>query len=75
MAFYPYALFLHIVGVLGMFIAIGLEEIALFRLRAAKTTALVREWTRVMSVVEKMFPISGVLILGASLYMVFTVWG
>ena len=75
MTFYPYALLLHIVGVLGMFIAIGLEQAVLFRLRAAKTTALVREWSRVMSTVDKMFPISGVVILGAGLYMVFTTWG
>ena len=75
MAFYPYALFLHIVGVLAMFIAIGLEEAALFRLRSAKTTAPVREWSHVMEVVEKVFPLSGVLILVAGLYMVFTVWG
>jgi hypothetical protein len=75
MTFYPYALLLHIVGVLGMFIAIGLEQAVLFRLRAAKTTALVREWSRVMSVAEKMFPISGVLILAAGLYMAFTAWG
>jgi ABC-type antimicrobial peptide transport system permease subunit len=75
MIFYPYALLLHIVGVLGMFIAVGLEQAVLFRLRAAKTTTLVREWLRVMSVVEKMFPVASVLILGAGLYMVFTTWG
>ena len=75
MTFYPYALLLHIMGVLGMFIAIGLEQAVLFRLRAAKTATLVREWSRVMSIVEKMFPISGVLILGAGLYMAFTTWG
>ncbi len=75
MAFYPYALLLHIVGVLGMFIAIGLEQAVLFRLRAAKTTELVREWTRIMGIADKLFPISGVLILGAGLYMAFTAWG
>jgi hypothetical protein len=75
MTFYSFTLFVHIVGVLGMFIAIGLEEAALFRLRAAKTTALVREWMRIMGVLEKMFPITGVLILGAGLYLTFTAWG
>jgi hypothetical protein len=49
MTFYSFTLFVHIVGVLGMFIAIGLEEAALFRLRAAKTTASEIAWFRCQS--------------------------
>jgi len=75
MTFYTFVLFLHILGVLGMFIAIGLEEAALLRLRSATITMQVSEWMRIMSVVEKIFPLSGVLILGAGLTMAFTTWG
>ena len=75
MTFYTFVLFMHILGVLGMFIAIGLEEAALLRIRSAKTTMQVSEWMRVMSGVEKLFPLSGVLILVSGLTMVFMTWG
>jgi hypothetical protein len=75
MTLYPYALVLHIVGVLGLFIAMSLELTAVFRLRAAQTTIQVHEWMAVNRVLEKVLPISAVLILASGLYMIFTVWG
>ncbi len=75
MALYPYALFLHILGVLGLFIAIGLEWTAIFRMRTAQTTATVREWMRVMGALDMMIPMTALLILAAGLYMTITVWG
>src|SRR5579884_531018 len=75
MTFYPYALLLHIVGVLGMFMAIALEQAVLSRVRSAQSIAVIREWMRIMNFVDKLFPISGVIILVAGLYMVFTTWG
>lgn len=75
MFLYPYALFLHILGVLALFIAIGLEWTIVSRLRAAQSTAQVREWGRVSNANDKVFPIGAILILAAGLYMTFTVWG
>lgn len=75
MTLYPYALFFHIVGVLGVFIANGLAVTVVFRLRAAKTTTQVREWMSVKSALEKILPVSALLILASGLYMTFTAWG
>lgn len=75
MTLYPYALFLHVVGVLGLFIAIGLEVAVSFRLRAAQTTAQLREWIAINRVIEKILPASAVLILISGLFMLFTAWG
>jgi hypothetical protein len=75
MILYPYALFFHIVGVLGVFIANSLAVTVVFRLRAAKTTTQVREWLSVNSALEKILPVSAVLILASGLYMTFTAWG
>jgi hypothetical protein len=75
MSWYSVALLVHILGVLGVFIATGLEQVVLLRLRAARTTQLVREWVHVMAGVDKLFPPSVLLILLAGLYMTFTVWG
>ena len=75
MALYPYALFFHIVGVLGLFISMSLEVTIGFRMRAAQTTAQVREWMAINRAIEKILPISALLILASGLFMLFTVWG
>ncbi|HEX6552090.1 MAG TPA: hypothetical protein VF026_04955 [Ktedonobacteraceae bacterium] len=75
MVWYSVALLVHILGVLGVFIATGIEQVVLLRLRAARTTQLVREWVRVMDGVDKLFPPSVLLLVLAGLYMTFTVWG
>src|SRR5262245_50503995 len=75
MGWYSVALLVHILGVLGVFIATGIEQVVLLRLRAARATQFVREWTRVMAGMDKLFPPSVLLLLGAGLFMTFTVWG
>jgi hypothetical protein len=75
MALYPYALFFHIIGVIGLFIAISLEVATGFRLRAAKTTAQVQEWMVINRVIEMVLPGSALLILVSGLFMLFTTWG
>lgn len=75
MSLYPYVLLLHIVAVLGLFMATGLELTALFRLRSAKSVAQVYEWTNVNRLLEIVFPLAALLILAAGLAMTFMVWG
>jgi hypothetical protein len=75
MALYPYALLVHIVGIVGLCVAVSLEAATAFRLRAAKTTAQVREWMFISTILEKLLPISAALVLLSGLYMTFAVWG
>ncbi|GHO99576.1 hypothetical protein KSF_096240 [Reticulibacter mediterranei] len=75
MALYPYALLVHIVGIVGLCVAVSLEAATAFRLRAAKTTVQVREWMFISTILEKLLPISAVLVLLSGLYMILAVWG
>ena len=75
MAFYPYTLLLHIVGVIGLFIAISLELVIVSRLRAAKTTIQIHEWLALSRVTDLVLPISAVFILISGLVLTFTTWG
>jgi hypothetical protein len=76
MPYYQIALFLHILGVLGFFIAIGVLYGAVFGVRRAQTVQSIMLWTSAAAGVGRiLFPISGLVILITGLYMVVTVWG
>jgi hypothetical protein len=71
---YQLALFAHIIGVLLLFIALGLEVAALQGLRYALTTEQARTWLGLAHNVELLFPASGLLILVAGVYMTLLAW-
>jgi hypothetical protein len=75
MTFYSLALFAHIVGVLGLFIAIGLMWINILRLQQAQTISQVRERISLASIQEGLLPAASVLILLAGIYMTVNTWG
>lgn len=75
MVLYPATLLLHIVGVIGLFVALSLELVVLFRLRAAKTTTQVQEWLTLSRVIDLVLPVSAVLVLISGLVLTFSVWG
>ncbi len=74
MTAYSIALFLHIVGALALFAALGLEGVALLRLRRAATAEQVREWASVYGLLRRLGPASLGLLLLAGLYMTATTW-
>src|SRR5438067_1791317 len=75
MTFYSLALFAHIVGVLGLFIAIGLVWISMLWLQQARTMGQVRERIALASIQERLLPAASMLILLAGIYMTVTTWG
>ncbi|MBI1878940.1 MAG: hypothetical protein HYR94_12105 [Chloroflexi bacterium] len=75
MTFYSFALFLHIVGALGLFIALGLEWTSLWYLRRATTAEQVNQWLLVFALLRRIYPISWAAILLPGFYMTATVWG
>lgn len=75
MTIYTVALFAHLLGVLSLFIGMGLQWAMALRLRQAQTVTQVREWSSLARGVGALSPVSGVLILGAGLYMTVTTWG
>jgi hypothetical protein len=71
---YSIALFLHIVGALGLFVAIGLEWASLSNLRRVETGSLAREWFKLFASLRRLYPFSWTLILIPGFYMAATVW-
>jgi hypothetical protein len=72
---YSIALFLHIVGALGFFVALGLEWISLLYLERATTSEQAQEWLGVLGLLRRLGPASMGMILLAGFYMMATVWG
>ena len=75
MTLYPYLLLLHILGVIGLFIALSLEFVVVSRVRAAKTTIQVHEWLTLSRVTDLVLPVSAVFILISGLVLTVTAWG
>lgn len=76
MPFYQIALFLHILGALGFFIAIGVFYAAVLGVRRARTVESIKLWTRAAAGVSRiLFPLSFLVIVIAGVSMVVTVWG
>jgi uncharacterized membrane protein len=75
MTLYPATLLLHIVGVIGLFIALSLEVAVVSRLRVAKTTTQVHEWLTLSRVIDLVLPVSAVLILISGLVLTFSAGG
>jgi len=72
---YTLALFTHIVGVLGIFIIVGLELASLFGLRRARLMEEVRGWASLHHVIAWAFPLAALLTLGAGLFLALDTWG
>jgi hypothetical protein len=74
MSSYSIALFLHIVGALGIFVSLGLEWTGLWQIRGAFSVDQVRGWMGILKSVRK---IGFVSMLGAVItgfYMMVTYW-
>jgi hypothetical protein len=72
---YSLAVFLHIVGALGLFASIGLEQVSLVNLRDAHSNAQAREWLALLGGLRRVDAPSGIVILATGFYMVATRWG
>jgi hypothetical protein len=73
---YQTALFLHILGALGFFIALGVFYASVLGVRRAQTSGSIKLWTGAAAGVSRiLFPISFLVIVIAGIYMVVTVWG
>lgn len=69
MSVYTFAIFLHIVGALGVFAALGLEWTSLANLRRASTAAQAREWARLLRIARTLEGPAGLTILATGIYM------
>jgi hypothetical protein len=72
---YSISLFLHIVGALGLFAALGLEWAGLSNLRRATEAGQVREWVRLLAAPRFVGGPAALTILVTGIYMGATRWG
>src|SRR5690554_4773688 len=72
---YSIALFLHIVGALGMFAAIGIEWLALISLRQADNVNTFNQWSKTMQKLGSLHAPAWITILITGIYMMATAWG
>src|SRR5262245_33615276 len=73
---YQTALFLHILGALGFFIALGVFYACVLGVRRAQTAGSIKLWTGAAAGVSRiLFPISFLVIVIAGIYMVVDAWG
>ncbi|HEY2378809.1 MAG TPA: hypothetical protein VGH98_22700 [Gemmatimonadaceae bacterium] len=75
MSTYGIVVFLHIVGALGLFVGIGLEQVSLARLREVGTTNQARDWLGVLGSLRRVDAPSGLLILATGIFMMVARWG
>lgn len=75
MTIYAIALFLHIVGALGIFVALGLEWVSLYQLRRATTAEQLREWLPIAAGMRRVGMPSMLLAIVTGGYMMNTAWG
>lgn len=76
MPLYQIALFLHILGALGFFIAIGVFYAAVLGVRRAQTVGALQLWTGAAAGVSRiLFPIASLVIVIAGIYMMVSAWG
>ena len=72
---YSIALFLHIVGAAGFFVALGLEWTGLWQIRSATTPQQVRGWMMILKSVRKVGFVSMSTTVITGIYLMATVWG
>jgi hypothetical protein len=75
MSLYAIAVFLHIVGALGLFAALGLEWASLLNLRRATAAGQAREWVRVLASLRTVAGPAALTILVTGIYLTATRWG
>jgi hypothetical protein len=73
--FYPYALFLHVVGAIGVFVALGLEWVAVVQLGKATSNPQLREWLKLYGVLPWIGGPGIAFVLLFGLHMVAVSWG
>lgn len=69
------ALFLHIVGAVGIFVALGLEWTGLWQIRSAMTPQQVGGWMRILKSVRKFGFASMLTAVVTGIYMTLAAWG
>ncbi|MEH7439922.1 hypothetical protein V7182_20980 [Neobacillus drentensis] len=72
---YNIVLFIHILGAVVMFVAVGFTLLAMISMLYSTKTEGLRNWAALAVKLDGLLPFSVILILVPGLYLVFTSWG
>lgn len=72
---YPVLIFLHVLGAMGVFVALGVETVAMERLRLTDKTGAAMTWVDVLRGTGRLGPIAMITTLGAGVWMMVVRWG
>jgi hypothetical protein len=75
MSLYSILVFLHILGAVGLFAAIGIETVIVGRLKRADTPAAARIWVGLASLPQRLSSISSLALLVTGIWMTVKLWG
>lgn len=75
MGLHSFLVFVHVLAAMGLFAAIGIETVALARLRRAERVAEVRAWLGLYDTSFRLGGISMLVILVSGIWVAATVWG
>jgi len=71
---YNIALFVHVLGVIALFVAVSLIVVAFMRMRRSSTANQAREWASIAQGAGKSIAFIAIVILAPALYMVAAAW-
>lgn len=71
---YEVALFIHLLGAVIIFLAIGISQLGGARVRRAETVEHIRLWLGLVRTTQRMWPVAILFLLGAGVYMTIDVW-
>ncbi len=75
MTAYPFLVFVHVLGAVGIFAAIAIETASLERLQRAETPADARVWVSLLALPSRLGPIGMVATLASGIWMMAVSWG
>jgi hypothetical protein len=74
MSLYEVLRFVHVLGAIGIFVALGIESVSLGRLQREEVPAGVHAWIGLLALPRRMGPIAMVITLGAGVWLMITGW-
>ena len=74
MSTYSIALFLHILGAVGLFIALAYERLALYKIQRSKDHEHAMDWVQVLRMLPKIGISAALLVLPSGIYLTEIAW-
>jgi hypothetical protein len=75
MTLYAIAVFVHVVGAIGIFVAMGIEWVTVAHVVRVESAEQAREWLGLLELIRRLSPVSMATLLVSGVYMMVVTWG